>query len=325
MSLTQILQMPLIKEAFENNFKRPNFPEHVPPLAIPPEGSDRSLVGIAFDCLFRSEVSERLISKRRERFDQESKARLSENLKVSLPIIVPGERSLRIFEFLPVAELGLFRLNASDDVADTTKIAAKQVWDQVKNAANFKFNATGEELTLAERINISLKMAKLEQIYRAGYIHEDFEAVDESTAQDVLSIFQRVDFDAFYANECCLLNPPFTAAGLVHGADADIVLDDLLVDLKTSADFRLTTRYLNQLFGYLVLSRLGGFAGVKKSPEIRRLGIYFARYDHLYTFDVEEVISEGDLKLFCKWFKKAFAGTAIVAVARPVCRIVTVK
>lgn len=107
---------------------------------------------------------------------------------------------------------------------------------------------------------------------------------------------------------------------MVGGADADVVFDDLLVDLKTTVSFGLSTQHLNQLYGYLVLSRLGGFANVRKSPEIHRLGIYFARYDYLYTVRVENVISEGDLKALYKWFKKAFTGTVSEVFLRPAIR-----
>ena len=68
-----------------------------------------------------------------------------------------------------------------------------------------------------------------------------------------------------------------------------------------------------------------GFEGVKSSPEIHRLGIYFARYNYLFTFNVEDVISSDALQALCKWFKKTLSASQVEVLIRPVTRETTIK
>ena len=225
-----------------------------------------------------------------------------------LPITTPSEldskHSLRVIDFVPIAGFGLRMLNNSAAVSDALKNQANAVYDTVTQAEIRNSYASDEKLTLWERTENYLRLAKFDQVYRAGYVHDDFEKNNQDNTEDVLKIFQNVNFDRFTPHICCLLNPSLKAVGSFGGADADLVFDDVLIDLKTSTEFKLTSRDLNQLIGYLVLSRLGGFSGAKNTPQIRRLGIYFARYAYLYTFSVDELITEDNLNTFCKWFKK---------------------
>ena len=325
MSLTQVLKTQEIKEAFAAAFKRPDFQKTVPPLVAASRAKDSSLVGIAFDYLFRSELGDTQIVRSGARPEQESEEGVSNLSQSDASTVGKLKRSLRVIEFLPIARAGLELLCQSDDVSIKIKKQAKHAWEHAQGAEMRKQMATGENLTLTERAHICLQMAKLDQVYRARYVHEDFETVDPDDVSDLMTMFEQVKFNIFKAHEVCLLNPPLKAAGLVGGADADIVLDDLLIDLKTTTSFSLTINQLNKLYGYLVLSRLGGFAGVKSSPEIRRLGIYFARYDYLFTFNVEDVISSDALKAFCKWFKKTLSASQVDALIRPVTRKKTIE
>lgn len=315
MSLTQVLEMRDVKQAFDASFRRPDFPESIPQLLAPSRAKNASLVGIAFDYLFRFEIVEQL----KNRLIKDTSQVNSPAFQISSM----RETNLRIVEFMQIAEVGAFAIRNSDDISVKAKKDAKKVWDEIRKRLHP--SSSGEELTLSERVGIYLQMAKFDQFYRAGYLHENLSEVDESDVEDVLSIFKQVNFSAFDATECCLLNPSPKAAELVGGTDADLVFDDLLVDLKTTINYGLSTKNLHQLFGYLVLSRLGGFANVRKCPELHRFGIYFARYDYLYTFRVEDVISEDDLKVLCKWFKKKFQGVVPNALIRPVTREITFR
>ena len=82
----------------------------------------------------------------------------------------------------------------------------------------------------------------------------------------------------FKTESLCILNPIFgRASGLVGGADCDLVIDDTLIDIKTTKYLALKREYFNQLIGYYVLSKIDQIQGAPRGYAIRRLGIYFSR------------------------------------------------
>jgi hypothetical protein len=100
----------------------------------------------------------------------------------------------------------------------------------------------------------------------------------------------------------CLLNPTFgNASLLVGGADADLILDDILIDIKVTKQEGMKRDSFNQLMGYYILHRIA-IPDKKYSKEISRLGIYSARFGELISFNVDDVIDENSFDDFCKWF-----------------------
>ncbi len=82
-----------------------------------------------------------------------------------------------------------------------------------------------------------------------------------------------------------LLNPTFgEASRSVAGADADLIVGDMLVDIKTTKNNTIKTEYLNQLLGYFLLARKQG-AVDPTLPIIHRIGIYYSRYGHLHSVE----------------------------------------
>ena len=92
------------------------------------------------------------------------------------------------------------------------------------------------------------------------------------------------------------------ASLLVGGADADFVLDDMLVEVKTTKDFEFKRDWYNQLVGYYLLYRLGGIEGLPSRSKIRKLAIYYSRHAILATMDVKQVVDEKSLSRFADWF-----------------------
>jgi len=89
--------------------------------------------------------------------------------------------------------------------------------------------------------------------------------------------------------------------------EGDFLIDDLLVDIKTTEKPVFTDAYWRQLLLYYVLndiqrtlhdapnvSRSGHEAFDDKYPEITRIGIYFARHGDLQTIDIDDVITDLD-------------------------------
>lgn len=74
-----------------------------------------------------------------------------------------------------------------------------------------------------------------------------------------------------------MLNPALTAGPAIGGADIDLVVDDMILDIKTTVDGTCRREYLNQLLGYYLLYLEAGVSELPRRPSIRRLGLYLSR------------------------------------------------
>ena len=164
-----------------------------------------------------------------------------------------------------------------------------------------------------EVIKSTLLLAQLDPIFRGRPIDPNIGVVDKQDVVDLRKLISIVDPKLFKVKKLCMLNPTFgKASNLVRGADADLVIDDTLIEIKTIKDLKLERGYLNQLIGYYVLSQIGGIGEPSRKVEIKKLGIYYSRYGELYTFPVEDVIDKKRLPEFTKWFKKKAADTTVL-------------
>ena len=153
-----------------------------------------------------------------------------------------------------------------------------------------------------------LCLAKLDVLCRREVedsFHDALGKTDAKDVQDLRRLISLVQPEMFKAKKVCALNPVFgRASELVGGADCDLVIDDALIEIKTTKHFRVERSYFNQLVGYYVLSKIGGIEGAPKGHRINRLGVYFSRHRHLWLFDVRTVVKERELSGFIRWFKK---------------------
>ena len=101
----------------------------------------------------------------------------------------------------------------------------------------------------------------------------------------------------------CLLNPTFGwGSGLVGGADADVVQDDSIIDIKTVKNVDLTS-LTKQLVGYAVLDRVGGVDNMPKGSKISHVGVYYSRFQTFARWPIEEIISPDELNNLAKFFE----------------------
>src|SRR4029077_14244102 len=123
--------------------------------------------------------------------------------------------------------------------------------------------------------------------------------------QDLKAILSIVKPEAFKANETCVLNPVFVESGMVGGADADLIIDDTLFEIKTTKYLGLRAEYYHQLVGYYALHCLGGISSkLTNRIDIRRLAIYYSRHGLVHTIDVGTIVAATDFDAFLKWFKE---------------------
>ena len=179
--------------------------------------------------------------------------------------------------------------------------AGNKIIDNVKELKN-EYIETGK--LSQELIRQTLRMSYIDPIFRAGvgieYIGMD---ADKADIEDIENQFHLIEEELFVAKETCLLNPTFgKASSLVGGADADFLIDDKLIDIKTTKKLELNLNDFCQIVGYLVLHRIGGI-DERKEIDISQLGIYYSRYGYLFLFNIHDLIDGDSLQAFTEWFE----------------------
>lgn len=143
----------------------------------------------------------------------------------------------------------------------------------------------------------AVRLAKIDGVYRRGEFDPTFEVAPAALVDELVALLAVVPFDQLVHPERLVLNPDFgEVSPLVGGADADLVVGDMLVDIKTTKSAEVTGETLDQLFGYFLLARRAGL------PEIRRIGVYLSRYGHLRTGTTEYWTSRADFAEVEAWF-----------------------
>lgn len=161
------------------------------------------------------------------------------------------------------------------------------------------FEAREVELSL-DVARACLILASFDVVIRVGRYHELAGCVEDVDGEDLLNLAAIIPLADFQASQRLILNPRFHHAGRVFGADGDVLIDDLLIDLKVTQLNKLRGEYLDQLTGYLALERLGGIVGAGEQS-IQRLGVYFARHGRLQTWPVAELYQPGALPKLVAW------------------------
>jgi hypothetical protein len=155
----------------------------------------------------------------------------------------------------------------------------------------------------------ALRLAAMDEVYRAGIFSADLKQVDEAAAKELVDLLDIVPFEKFVNESRTMLNPGFgQASRMVQGADADLIVGDLLVDVKTTRDGRVEADEIDQLLGYFILARQARLAD-QNFPQINRLGLYYSRHAHLWTWDVSTLHDDRAFRAMEQWFIEASART----------------
>ncbi len=154
-----------------------------------------------------------------------------------------------------------------------------------------------EEEHLLGRYCVVLSL--FEQIFRSGIQRGPlFQPVVRRSVEELLALPQKLWledltqlFRLFYQRYHTLLslphllNPTFPGSHDVGGADADLVIDGCLIDIKTSISSQVKAEYLYQLAGYLLLDD-------DDHLHLNALGIYMARQGFSVTWPIAEFLHQ---------------------------------
>ena len=128
-------------------------------------------------------------------------------------------------------------------------------------------------------------LAKMETVYRCGrdFPDSDIFYTSDLDLQDLRQLMSIVNIEQWRAKKSCIINPIFRKSSLdIGGADADVIIDDRIIDIKTTKHLKFEKEYFRQLAGYYILNkRENNLYG-----DIKSLGIYFSRFGMLYEFPV---------------------------------------
>jgi hypothetical protein len=160
----------------------------------------------------------------------------------------------------------------------------------------------------------ALFLGQLDTFYRCSLLSAEFGRVRKSDVDDLrlmLTIARRLAGKPFVASRICILNPGFGEGSiLIGGADADLLIDDTLIDIKATKHLQFTREMFNQLVGYYVLSTIGGITPAGRAgPRIRQIGVYFARYGVFVRVPVAEFVNPTTFGAFQRWFKRRAQGS----------------
>jgi len=266
MSLTSLIKDDKeLRQKISATFLRPKL-DKSKPLLIESNTKHAALIGVAFDYLFRFHLE------RINKVDTEK----------------PWVSELSIERLLELER---------DEEKYNTGI---EIINNVKSLKE-KFIKTGD--CSIDLIKETLRMSYIDPYYRSGFgaeyigSHADEEDINETKKQIDL-----INLEEFRAKNICLLNPTFgDASGLVGGADADFLVDDKLIDIKTTKKLALSLNDFCQIIGYYVLHEIGGINANKKI-KINKIGIYYSRYAYLFIFNIQDIINKEELSEFIKWF-----------------------
>ena len=161
-----------------------------------------------------------------------------------------------------------------------------------------------------ELILAALRLAYLEGTRRSGIFNEaDLETSDERDIADLRQLMSLVREQDFSSRKACYLNPTLGSTE----SNADLIIDDKLIDIKTTRSLVLDRRDLHQLVQYYILLSVEGIDVGRKRHinyfeevcEVNQICIYFSRHGYFHVMKIADLINPENLLGFVKWYIEA--------------------
>ncbi len=288
MSLTSIIggkQFQELRDKFKSTFPRPDF-SYKTEIIAPPLTANYSVVGQAFDYLVR--------------FYLEHKYK---NKIHSKDYWVADHSYGFIFNRVTNSKASKIRIGYRHDVEKDRKEFLKMLGTEYFDAKSNYKNYVGNGRLTDELIKSCLFLSRLDTTYRAGMIDANLGNESDLDVNDLQKLINTIDPKNFHVEKYCYINPTFgDGSFLVGGADADLIIDGTLIDLKVTKNLKLDRSHLNQILGYYILSLIGGVNEDELTRLIQKVGIYFARHGQLWKSPLSAFGNEQTLEDFKEWF-----------------------
>ena len=285
-------------------------------IKVEPQTKNYSVVGVAFDYLLRFELQRRAP----HAITREWMAQAAANdpwKYIPTPEIsrwADVETLQELGWYIPLAANGLpgegfVPINPNSGIWVDGNMVTRRVTD-VLNAARAAVDAYVQMATptIADQRVIAahaIRLANLDSVYRRIRLEPDFEKAAPEDVQDLVDLLAIVPFSNLMNDRVLLLNPAFgDASRAVGGADADLIVGDMLIDIKTTKKDAIKREYLNQILGYFMLAHMERSSD-PTIPVINRIGLYYSRYGHLHSFEASSWTDHPAFPETERWFVAA--------------------
>ncbi len=182
---------------------------------------------------------------------------------------------------------------------------ARQARRVVDGARRFLRSRRGRPVRQSARNMIAahaVRLAKLDPYYRAGYLDPTFAKAGAREVREIVRLLSIVPFESLRHSSTVLLNPTFGRySRLVRGADADLIVGDRLIEIKTTKKPHVERDMVRQLVGYMILAHRARRSD-RSLPRLRSLEIYFARYGFMWSMPTAAILVSPDYRDVERWF-----------------------
>jgi len=274
MSLTSFLQQKDVQSKFKEEIILPKI-ELKGDLLAPPKTTNYGLIGTAYDYLLR------FLIKKKNKSAIENAWIAEKAIKKIQDLIKNSKDSTESYKKLI-------------EILEKTVNFSKAIYRD--------YTKYGSDNLLIETC---IALAQIDPIFRAFYLDPNLGSLDKRDIEDLKKIKEITDLKLFKSEKSCYLNPNFgEASQIIGGAEADLIIDDCIIEIKTIKELKLKREHINQLVGYYLLSLIGKVNGEKEKKDIKDLGVYFSRYNILCKFSINDVLVNKNYQPFLKWFEK---------------------
>lgn len=252
MSLTSFLAQPPVRSVFKAAFPKPEGRlAEVSEAAIPSTGRPQ-LMGTAFDYLARFAI---------------------ERAHPEVPV---NQREW-------VAERAVARMKAHGLPADQVDDAARHVRHMRSIQMDYAMMGNLSD----ELIGGCIDMAKLDTFFRSGYPSAPLGNNPPEAIEEMRALLERADEFVHHPCQEIHLNPTFGSwSSHIGGADADVIYDRELTDIKTVKERKVRLDDHFQLMGYALLSDLAIEDG-EAVTAIDSVALYYSRFGAWWTVDIQ--------------------------------------
>lgn len=206
-----------------------------------------------------------------------------------------------------VAALGVSRLPGflTDELGGIEFVSGCQSFMDGMDATATRLNTVGRRLDKDDEEILArhcLVLALLEQVGRVGLrpgspllnrplASSPLQLLDLARVEwvddlrDMAWLFHGQAVHEGLAAKPAALNPIFAGSRDVRGADADLIVDRCLIEIKSTIQARFTEPVLHQLLGYVLLDYADEYG-------IQSVGLYLARHGALLRWNLEQLLGK---------------------------------
>jgi hypothetical protein len=251
------------------------------PLLVPSRTANPALIGTAFDYAFRFELQRRNAAAKGRLWVAEASVLLLSAPELSASFVTPG---------MPQGRLTKLASEAVAVVADARKFE--------RRFASLKAPGARHRTLLAHH---ALRLARLDVVRRAHVAEGALDPPTDIEVAEVAELVARIPPEIGLRGRVSL-NPGFgDFSALVDGADADLIANATLIEIKTTKAAIIEKEMVRQLVGYLILARAAMRVG-QKLPRFDKVAVYLSRHAYLWPLSIAPIVTHARWDETEGWF-----------------------